>query len=218
MKTSDKEILDRISDSVASRRADAAAELTSAAVDSGLPPRDVQRAILEGLNIVRRDLMSNRSSLPEFLLCIDASAAGLARLAETRRDKVGDPVTVVMGVVEGDPHELGKNIIAGVYRACGHRVVDLGTQVSSQRFVNAVLDNKAGILGLSAMMSTTMTGIPDIIKEVRLKSPGTVIMVGGASLDRKLAEKFGADGYAESAVTVIEETEAALSCSSRSKP
>ena len=214
----DMEILDRISASVASRSAEVTDELTTGAIEAGLPTSEVRRAILEGLNAVRRDLMSNRTSLPELLLCMDASAAGLARLACSGREDAKAAATIVMGVVEGDPHELGKSIIAGVYRACGYRVIDLGVQVPAEQFVRAVISHKAGVLGLSAMMSTTMGGIPDIIKEVRLKSPETVIMVGGAPLDRKLAQKYGADGYAESAVTVIEETIAALSVASRSRP
>jgi trimethylamine corrinoid protein len=82
--------------------------------------------------------------------------------------------------------------------------------VKAEEFARAVLENNAEILALSAMMSTTMACMPDIIRTVRHRCPGTVIMVGGAPLDRQLAEKYGADGYAPSAVTVLEETERAL--------
>jgi methanogenic corrinoid protein MtbC1 len=116
---------------------------------------------------------------------------------------------VVIGVVRETPRSW-QSISFGGLQACGYRVVDLGAQVSREEFERAVVENRADILALSAMMSTTMGSMPEIIKTVRIVSPGTVVMVGGAPLDRKLAELYGADGYAESAVTVLEETEAAL--------
>jgi methylmalonyl-CoA mutase cobalamin-binding domain/chain len=179
-------------------------------MDSGLSIKDVRHAICDGLNTLKRNFMSNHTSLPEFLLCIDAATQGLAKLSEFGDAGDKGALTIVIGVVEGDPHDLGKNIISGVYRAYGYRVVDLGVQVKAEEFERAVLENNAEILALSAMMSTTMGCMPDIIRAIRIKCPGTVIMVGGAPLDRQLAEKYGADGYAQSAVTVVEETERAL--------
>jgi len=206
---------EKIKAAVAAYQVDETVALTTRAMDAGLSMKDVRHAILDGLNTLRRNLMSNRTSLPEFLLCIDAATQGLAKLTEFGDAGDKGALTIVIGVVEGDPHDLGKSIISGVYRACGYRVVDLGVQVSAEEFERAVLENKAEILALSAMMSTTMGYMPDIIRTVRQKSPKTVIMVGGAPLDRQLAEKYGADGYAESAVTILEETEAALEKTSK---
>ncbi len=203
-------LLKTIAAAVAGRHEGGAAGLTSEALDAGLPLKEVRLAIMEGLDMVRKNVMSNNTSLPEFLLCIDAATKALSELAESGGSGDEEALTIVIGVVEGDPHDLGKSIISGVYRAFGYRVVDLGVQVSAERFERAVLENRADVLALSAMMSTTMVTMPDIIRMVRLKSPETVIMVGGAPLDRKLAEKYGADGYAKSAVTVLEETETAL--------
>lgn len=211
----EKGVLDEIGAAVAAGLRNEASRLTDSAMGAGLPAGDVRSAILGGLNRVRRGLMSRKASLPEFLLCIDAATDGLAKLSEHRGEGEHAYPALVIGVVEGDPHEMGKSIIAGVYRAWGYRVVDLGVQVPAGEFVQSVLQNKAAVLALSAMMSTTMVRMPDIISAVRLKSPETVIMVGGAPLDRKLACEYGADGYAESAVTIIEETEAALAHATR---
>ena len=208
-------LMDKIKAAVAAYQVDETVVLTTKAMDAGLSMKNVRHAILDGLNTLRRNLMSNHTSLPEFLLCIDAATQGLAKLTEFGDAGDKGALTIVIGVVEGDPHDLGKSIISGVYRACGYRVVDLGVQVSAEEFERAVLENKAEILALSAMMSTTMGYMPDIIRTVRQKSPKTVIMVGGAPLDRQLAEKYGADGYAESAVTILEETEAALEKTSK---
>jgi methylmalonyl-CoA mutase cobalamin-binding domain/chain len=210
MKKREIGLMENIKAAVAAYQVDETVELTTRAMDAGLSMKNARHAILDGLNTLRRNLMSNRTSLPEFLLCIDAATQGLARLSEFGDTGDKAALTIVIGVVEGDPHDLGKSIISGVYRACGYRVVDLGVQVRAEEFERAVLENNADILALSAMMSTTMGCMPDIIRAIRLKCPGTVIMVGGAPLDRQLAEKYGADGYAQSAVTVFEETQAAL--------
>jgi methylmalonyl-CoA mutase cobalamin-binding domain/chain len=203
-------LMDKIKAAVAAYQVDETVVLTTRAMDSGLSIKDVRHAICDGLNTLKRNFMSNHTSLPEFLLCIDAATQGLAKLSEFTDAGDKGALTIVIGVVEGDPHDLGKNIISGVYRAYGYRVVDLGVQVKAEEFERAVLENNAEILALSAMMSTTMGCMPDIIRAIRIKCPGTVIMVGGAPLDRQLAEKYGADGYAQSAVTVVEETERAL--------
>jgi trimethylamine corrinoid protein len=210
MSEQDVGLMVKIRAAVAAYQVDETVVLTTRAMDAGLSIETVRHAILEGLNSQRRKLMSNHTSLPEFLLCIDAATQGLAKLSVFGDTRDNGVLTIVIGVVEGDPHDLGKSIISGVYRAYGYRVVDLGVQVSAENFESAVIENDADILALSAMMSTTMTCMPDIIRSVRHRCPGTVVMVGGAPLDRQLAEKYGADGYAQSAVTVLEETESAL--------
>ena len=177
------------------------------AMKNQLHPSHIQQTILQGLDRVRKQLLSNQSSLPELLISLDLTAAGLTQIrmqAKTPEDK--EPVSIVIGVVEGDPHDLGKNIISLIYKSYGYRVTDLGSQIPKEQFLKAVSDQKADILALSAMMSTTMTLMPEIIKDLKSVSPGTLVMVGGAPLDEQLAARYGADGYAPSAVTVIEQT------------
>jgi methanogenic corrinoid protein MtbC1 len=182
------------------------------ALDAGLEAAEVNRGILLGLEQVRHKFMSNDTSLPDFLLCIDTVVAGLERLSSAQEDyrTAENDIPVVIGVVEGDPHDLGKNIIAAIYRAYGYRVFDLGCQVPNEEFARGVVDHSAEVLALSAMMSTTVVAMRDIIRDVRAKSPNTVIMLGGAPMDETLARSYGADGYAETAVTVLEETKLAI--------
>lgn len=181
-------------------------------LDARLEAADVHRALLLGLEQVRHKFMSNDTSLPDFLLCIDTVSEGLTRLssAQEARGVTEEDTAIVIGVVEGDPHDLGKNIIAAIYRAYGYRVIDLGCQVPNAEFARGVVDNSAQVLALSAMMSTTVVAMRDIIRDVKAKSPDTVIMVGGAPMDEALAWSYGADGYAQTAVTVLEETEVAI--------
>ena len=182
------------------------------ALDAQMSASEVHDAILSGLDRVRHKFMSNEQALPDFLLSIDTVIEGLNRISslDEGRSTVGDGIPLVIGVVEGDPHDLGKNIIAAVYRAYGFQVFDLGSQVPKEKFVNGVLDHQAEVLALSAMMSTTVVAMRDIIRSVRSQAPDTVILVGGAPMDETLARSYGADGYAETAVTVLEETQLAL--------
>jgi methanogenic corrinoid protein MtbC1 len=182
------------------------------ALESGIADHDIQRSIVQGLDQTRHKIRSNDISIPDFLLCLDTATGGLERLSSMSDSNLvaEDAVPLVIGVVEGDPHTLGKNIIAAIYRACGYQVFDLGVEVSKDSFVREVQQRKARVLALSAMMSTTMAAMPDIIREVKNASPETLVMAGGAPLDENLAKSYGADGYAESAVTVLEETERAM--------
>lgn len=177
------------------------------ALSESIQASDIRSALLRGLEHVRHKVMSE-VSLPEFLLCLDVVTEGLNRLTLSKEKQKGEKgeIVLVIGVVEGDPHDLGKNIIAAIYISAGYKVIDLGASVPNRDFVESVITNKAKILALSAMMSTTMIAMPEIIQEVKSKSPHTRVMVGGACLDQSLAKSYGADGYAESAVTVLEET------------
>ncbi len=181
------------------------------ALENQLPESRIREALLSGLDMIRKRLLSNDTSLPELLVSLDVVASGFKKLrANTSAFPEKNPVSLVIGAVEGDPHDLGKNIIAMIYRSFGYQVWDLGAQVPLDRFVQTVLEKKANILALSAMMSTTMTLMPEIIKTVKAVSPDTLVLVGGAPLDETLAAVYGADGYAESAATVLEATESLL--------
>ena len=182
------------------------------ALEARVPVADLHRSVLLGLEKVRHGFMSNETSLPDFLLSLDTTTEGLRRLSPSQKGRsvAAEGIALVIGVVEGDPHDLGKNIIAAVYRAYGYQVFDLGCQVPNSRFVEAVLEHGAEVLALSAMMSTTAAAMRDIIRAVKARSPETAIMVGGAPVTEIAAKAYGADGYAESAVTVIEETKLTL--------
>ena len=205
-------LLEELHTAVAGHDSETLGSTIDRALDARMPASEVHDAILSGLDRVRHRFMSNEQSLPDFLLSIDTVIEGLERVSSLQqgRSAVGDRIPVVIGVVEGDPHDMGKNIIAAVYRAYGFRVFDLGCQVPSEKFVSSVVDHQAEILALSAMMSTTVVAMRDIIRGVKSKAPDTVVLVGGAPMDETLARSYGADGYAETAVTVLEETRLAL--------
>jgi methanogenic corrinoid protein MtbC1 len=213
-------LLEDLQTAVSQHRAGMLQETIRKAFDAGINPDDVRRSLTLGLEQVRHKLMSNETSIPDFLLCIDTTIEGLNRLSVLRGDQevAADEISIVIGVVEGDPHDIGKNIIAAIYRAHGYHVVDLGCGVTKDAFINSVKDNSPGILALSGMMSTTVDLMPEVIQEVKVRFPNTVVMVGGAPLDQTLAVGYGADGYAETAVTLLEETDQAIKRVKEGKP
>ena len=204
--------LEKLETAVRDHSIEVMTEALETAMKSGISPVEIRHALIRGLEYVRLRLMTSDTSIPDFLLSMDSMTEGLRRLSalqgEVKTSKGDIPLTI--GVVEGDPHDLGKNIIAAIYRNCGYRVLDLGRDVPKGDFIGSIKNNGAKVLALSAMMSTTAAAMRDIIREVKAECPQTVVMVGGAPLDVILARSYGADGYAETAVNVIEETAAAI--------
>jgi methanogenic corrinoid protein MtbC1 len=202
-------ILEEIGKAVASRNEPATDSLIEQALSSGIEATVVRDALVSGLDASRKSFMTKRLYLPEFILTVDAVTRALEKVSSLTATSPAEGIPLVIGVVEGDPHDLGKNIIAGVYRAYGYRVIDLGKDIPRRAFMDAVREHDARILALSAMMSTTMPAMEDIIRDVRGYAKNLAVIVGGAPLDMAVAQSYGADGFAPSAVTVIEETQSA---------
>ncbi len=208
---SDRDVLlKNLEDSVSRFSSEEVGRYIDEALGLGIPREMLKGALFQGMERVRLGLMSNEASIPEFLLTVDAMNDGLSRIVGVGGDEVQAKEPIVIGVVEQDPHDLGKNIIASIYRAYGYPVIDLGRDVAQKSFVDAVGETGSGILALSAMMSTTMERMKGIIHEVKTNYSTVTIMVGGAFIDETIAKGYGADGYAESAIDLIDETNAAL--------
>ena len=205
-----RDVLIRLKRSVGAPGADALKEWVDRAMKESIPVHDIRCALIQGVETLRHRLMSSDFGMPNFLLSIDSVLDGLDMLSGMEDAGSMPDTPIVIGVVKGDPHDLGKNIIAGIYRAYGYRVIDLGRDVSLEAFMQGVALNKAKILGISAMMSTTMPAMKDIIRDVKAAYPDTKVIVGGAPLNEVLARSYGADAYVESAGSVIEQTLAVL--------
>ena len=144
--------------------------------------------------------------VPELLMCADAMHAGLAILRpHMTRKSLGVTGVVVMGVVQGDVHDIGKNIVKMMFDVAGFEVHDLGRDVPLETFVEEQLRTDAELVCLSAMMTTTMVGMKDIIKQIKEKNPNARVMIGGAPVTEDIADKFGADGFAEDASNALKD-------------
>ena len=113
--------------------------------------------------------------------------------------------SIVLGVIEGDVHDIGKNLVKLMFEVAGWTVYDLGKDVPLDKFVEEQIRTDSDIVGISALMTTSMLNMPEVIKKIREKNPKVRIMIGGAPVNPEIAEKYGADGYAKDAGTAVDE-------------
>ncbi len=204
-----KEILRGLHEGVVNWDEDKVVELCHAALNEGVDPYiAAMDGLADGMQEVGNLYNRKEYFVPELLMCADALYAGLdilrpAIIASGRKAKVKG--SVVIGVVEGDVHDIGKNLVKMMFDVAGWTVSDLGKDVPLDKFVDEQLKTDSEIVALSSMMTTTMLGMPKVIKMIKAKSPRCRILIGGAPLTTEVAEKFDADGYAESAATAVEE-------------
>jgi len=172
---------------------------------------DAYIAILDGLaagmEVVGELFDSQEYFVPEVLMCADALYAGLDILRPhvdmTGRETVRGEV--VIGVVEGDVHDIGKNLVKMMFEVAGFTVHDLGSDVPVDEFVEKQIATNSDIVALSAMMTTTMLGMKKAIATLREKNPDVKILIGGAPVTGEIADMFGADGYAENPTNAVSE-------------
>lgn len=204
-----EELVKGIYDGVVTFDEERVVELSKMAVAEGVNAYEaVMKGLAAAMEEVGRLYTKQEYFVPELLVCADALYAGLEILkphidlgqaTEAKRQ-------IILGVVEGDIHNIGKNLVKIMFDAAGWTVHDLGQDVKLDRFVEEQQRTKADVVGLSALMTTSMLAMPRVIKMIRDKSPDTVIIVGGAPLSLDTAKQYGADGYAESAATAVQET------------
>jgi methanogenic corrinoid protein MtbC1 len=204
---SEVNLLKEFENAVLSQETASLEEAFRKAASSTLSTDLILEAMTAGLDAVRMRLNDHSISIPEFLISVDILKQGLDKLNTLPSAKKVPKETgpIVIGVVEGDIHELGKNIIASVLEVSGYTVIDLGKDVPAGDFIAKVKDSRASLLALSTMMSTPLENMRETVARCKREMPQVAVIVGGASLDETIARGYGADGYAESVVTVTEE-------------
>jgi 5-methyltetrahydrofolate--homocysteine methyltransferase len=186
------------------------AELTRQALDAGVPPGQILNSgLLAGMDVVSDRFGANEIFLPEVLLAARAMNAGMNLIKPLLiADEVRSLGKVVIGTVKGDLHDIGKNLVGVMLRGAGFEVIDLGANVAPDRFVETAEAEGAQVVGLSALLTTTMAGMKDVVNLLKDKGlEGRVkVIVGGAPLSQSFADAIGADGYgydASNAVTLV---------------
>jgi methanogenic corrinoid protein MtbC1 len=145
---------------------------------------------------VGQKFSENKVFVPDLLMAAKAMSAGMAHLKPFfESGQAHHKGTFVIGTVQGDLHDIGKNLVGMVIEGGGWKVVDLGVDVSAEKFLKAVQDNPGAVVGLSALLTTTMINMEKTVKLVKEKVPGTKVIVGGAPLTAEFAKKIGADSY-----------------------
>ncbi len=182
--------------------------LTAEAIALGLPPSDIlSRALLPGMAAVGARFRDREIFLPDVLLVARAMHGAMAILKPVLAARDVPPAgTVVLGTVAGDIHDIGKNLVAFMLQGAGFEVVDLGTDVPPDRFVETAVERGAAVIGMSALLTTTMTGMAEVVAVLRARGLAGRIatIVGGAPLSEDFAREIGADAYACDAPAAVD--------------
>lgn len=202
-----KELLERLKNAVIQYDEDAAKEAANEVLEVGMDANDaIFNGLVNGMEEVGRLFEAQEYFVPELLMCADALYAGLDILKpHVQKLDLGVKGSVVIGTVEGDVHDIGKNIVKMMFDVAGFTVYDLGRDVPLDKFVEEQMRTDSDLVCLSAMMTTTMVGMKKVIDNLHAKNPNVKIMIGGAPLSRDIADKWGADGYAKDATNALKD-------------
>ncbi|MDD5701882.1 MAG: corrinoid protein [Dehalococcoidales bacterium] len=207
-----KELIQQLFDAVVAMDEVETAKICQTVLDENI---NAYEAVSQGLSAAMEKVgelySKNEYFVPELLLCSDALYAGLDILRP--HIKIGEAQTrrqIILGTVEGDIHDIGKNLVRIMFEAAGWVVHDLGKDVPLAVFVEEQKRLKADVIGISALMTTSMLAMPIVIKMIREQDTGVAIMLGGAPLTLEIAGSYGADGYAQNAGEAVREANAML--------
>ncbi|WP_206809975.1 cobalamin B12-binding domain-containing protein [Paradesulfitobacterium ferrireducens] len=183
-------------------------ELTQLSINEGVDPLSIiNDGLIQGMNVVGQRFKVGDMFVPEVLMSARAMSAGVAMVKPLLLDgQMTSKGTVVIGTVKGDLHDIGKNLVGMMLESSGYQVIDMGVDTASEEFIAAVKENKAQVLGLSALLTTTMLSMKDTIEA--LKEEGirndVKVLIGGAPISQTFADEIGADGFAPDAASATE--------------
>lgn len=183
-----------------------AVDIAKSALSEGTAPKSVlDEGLIAGMDVVGDRFKKNEVYIPEVLIAARAMKMAMEVL-EPELVKAGvQPIgRLVIGTVQGDLHDIGKNLVAMMLKGAGFEVVDLGVDVSPTKFVEEAKSRNAQLIGMSALLTTTMPGMEKTVKALRDAGIGAKVMVGGAPVTQSFAEKIGAQGYAPDAASAVD--------------
>lgn len=181
-------------------------QLTQEAIDEKSPAQDILDAMVKAMDVVGQRFQCNEIFVPEMLIAARAMKESLKLLEPILVEAGITPIAkAVIGTVEGDLHDIGKNLVAMMWKGANIDVIDLGTNVSPAKFVAAVKENNAQLVGLSALLTTTMPSIQKTVEALKGEGLSVAkVVVGGAPVTQEYADQIGADGYAPDAAAAVE--------------
>lgn len=201
------DLLNRLKEGIISCDEEMVVDTSLAVVREGFDAlKAIFEGLVEGMENVGELYERQEYFIPELLMSTEAMYAGLNILKpHVARKDFGVNGVVVIGVVHGDVHDIGKNIVKVMFEVAGFEVHDLGRDVPLEYFVAEQLNCDADMVCLSAMMTTTMVGMREIIRRIKEKNPEAMIMIGGAPVTEEIAQKYGADAFAEDAGNALKD-------------
>ncbi|HBL85002.1 MAG: 5-methyltetrahydrofolate--homocysteine methyltransferase [Clostridiales bacterium GWF2_38_85] len=199
-------ILNEISEMMQRGRVAMVKELIGKALEEGISAKSIlQDALLPGMDIIGEKFKNNQVYVPEVLIAARAMNAGAEILKPYLIEEgVKDKGTVVIGTVKGDLHDIGKNLVKMMMEGKGLKVVDLGVDVSADRFVEAARENNANVIACSALLTTTMGEMKNVVQKVKENKLNLKVIIGGAPITKSYCDSIGADGFSSDAATAAE--------------
>jgi len=179
------------------RGQDGADELAKKALDQGIPPSEIlDKGLILGMTTIGKKFSENKVFVPDVLMAAKAMKAAMQHLKPYfDSGQAKHKGTFIIGTVQGDLHDIGKNLVAMVVEGGGYKVIDLGVDVAPEKFLAALQENPNAAVGLSALLTTTMINMEKVVTLLKEKIPGARVIVGGAPLTREFANKIKADAY-----------------------
>src|ERR1017187_6255559 len=198
--------LEQLSEAVKAGKSKDARALAQRALDEGAKPGDiVDKALVPAMAAVGEKFKNNEIFVPEMLVAARAMKEAM-NLLEPRLLAAGitPKYTALIGTVQGDLHDIGKNLVTVMWKAASFRVIDLGATGPAAKFVAAINEYRPQLVGLSALLTTTMPAMVETVRAIRTGCPPVKILVGGAPISQQFADEIGADGYAPDAASAAD--------------
>jgi methanogenic corrinoid protein MtbC1 len=186
--------------------ADGAHELTVKSLDAGISPQQIlENALVPAMDRVGNKFSENKIYVPQMLMSAKAMGASMIQLKPFfTSGEIKTKGTFIIGTVKGDLHDIGKNLVAMMVEGAGWTVIDLGVDVSSSRYIEALNNYPGAVVALSALLTTTMANMEGIVADIKAQIPGVKVFIGGAPVNNNFCQKIGADFYAPDPQGVVE--------------
>ncbi len=198
-------MIQRIYNSVLTGDVDGVKNGIKKALDGGSEPGElINQGLIKAMDEVGARMKAGEMYVPEVLIAAEAMKEGLAIVKPLLEGDTYILGKVVIGTVAGDLHDIGKNLVAMLLESSGFEVIDLGVDVSPGRFLDAVTEHQPQIIGLSALLTTTMVSMDETVKAINEKMPHIKTMIGGAPVSQEFAEEIGAGGYAPDGASAVD--------------
>jgi len=201
------EQIEAIKDGVINAKHKEIEDMTKKAISDGVDlNKIINEALIAGMDVIGEKFSKNEIFVPEMLVSARTVKIALEIIKPLLKDdEIADRGTILMGTVKGDMHDIGKNLVIMILEGAGFNVIDLGVDMSVEMFTQKVEEIKPDILGLSALLTTTMAEMKNVIEALEEKGlrSGVKVIVGGAPIDEKFAKEIGSDGYGKDASEAV---------------
>ena len=198
---------------------DTAVRITQEGIDEGVPPDEILKWMTDAMEIVGARFAAQELFVPEMLISARAMKGAVALLEPLLiAGGIRPDSTAVIGTIKGDLHDIGKNLVAMMWKGGNINVIDLGTNVSADKFMAAAREHKADLIGISALLTTTMGGMKTVVEAVRASELSHIkVIVGGAPVTPEFARQVGADGWAGDAASAVSKARELIADSQRDR-